>query len=93
MENAFPQRGKKEDSSLRNKGKNFCSRGREKPASLHTTEEGKCLSPTRQRKATFSLRDKGKTFFSRGKKRAEKGQKGKTLDKYKKMPYTDTEER
>lgn len=44
-------------------------------------------------KSAFSPRDKGKAFYSHGKERAEKGQKGKTLDKYKKMPYTDTEER
>lgn len=49
--------------------------------------------PNEAKKEDFSLRGKGKAFYSHGKERAEKGQKGKTLDKYKKMPYTDTEER
>lgn len=94
MENAFPQRGKKRRLLPARQGENILFARQGKTRFPFTQREMENAFPQRgEEKATSSLRDKGKTFFSHGKERAEKGQKGKTLDKYKKMPYTDTEER
>lgn len=89
----FPNEAKKKTPPCATRGRTSVRAAGKNPLPFTQREMEKAFPQRGEEKATFSLRGKGKTFFSHGKERAEKGQKGKTLDKCKKMPYTDTEER